>query len=333
MATPAHIFKTARRQLRKIRRRGASTDKEKALLASADRQRASGLGWRYDGFAGTPTHEIMARLAELGIGADEASFRQEALAAGSPTKLGEQWLARCTAEGRWTDFPNLAARELWARLLADEIRAEVVSDRIDALLELAEVETEERQKELWHDAALILTGACIRDGEPDKDLFAAILKESGCDLTGWMSELPPLLMGTEFQEEAPGLCRDFAHFAGREALLAERAELLLRLGDTEGAKSEIGALLAEHPEHPAVLLKAGGIYEALGLQPEAQRCLAAYAEAMEKQRRDAGNAPQGNASMRPGVIPLSSLALKAAPNAPCPCGSGKKFKHCHGLTH
>lgn len=332
MATPAHIFKTARRQLRKISRRGAYTEKEKAILASADRQRAMGLGWRYDGFAGTSTQEILERLSEIGIGADEASFRQEALAAGTPTKLGEQWLARCTAEGRWADYPHLAARELWARLLADEIRAEVVSDRIDALLELAEVESEERKKALWHDAALILTDACIRGGEPDRELFAAILKESGCDLTGWMSELPPLLMGTEFQEDAPRLCRDFAHFTDGPALLAERAEILLRLGDAEGARAEISALLAKHPDQPAVLLKAGGIYEALGNQPEAQRCLAAYQEAMEKQRRAAQSA-QAAGRMRPGVIPLSALALKAEPNAPCPCGSGKKFKHCHGLTH
>ncbi|MBQ4335109.1 MAG: SEC-C domain-containing protein [Myxococcaceae bacterium] len=25
--------------------------------------------------------------------------------------------------------------------------------------------------------------------------------------------------------------------------------------------------------------------------------------------------------------------MKAEPNAPCPCGSGKKFKRCHGLPN
>ena len=49
--------------------------------------------------------------------------------------------------------------------------------------------------------------------------------------------------------------------------------------------------------------------------------------------------------MEPGFIGSDQLALAAAPqmaagtdmsnvprNAPCPCGSGKKFKHCHGAT-
>ena len=40
----------------------------------------------------------------------------------------------------------------------------------------------------------------------------------------------------------------------------------------------------------------------------------------------------GTAAQR-AALPLSALpegAARTARNAPCPCGSGKKFKHCHG---
>jgi preprotein translocase subunit SecA len=40
----------------------------------------------------------------------------------------------------------------------------------------------------------------------------------------------------------------------------------------------------------------------------------------------------GTAAQR-AALPFSALPAgseRTARNAPCPCGSGKKFKHCHG---
>ena len=343
MTTPAHIYKTARRQIRKIRHRGAGTEKERALLASADQQRACGLGWRYDGFENVATGEIFCKLAEFGIDASSERFREDALGAGSPTKLGEIWTSSSSAQGRWADYPNMAARELWARLLKEEIRAEVVSDRIDALLERAEVESGENKLKLWFEAARILTDACIRDGAPDREFFREVLREAGGALTGWMEELPPALVGTAFEMEAPELCKAFSHFADGPALLAERAEILLRLGNSADAASEIEALWKANPEHPAVLLKAGGIFESVGRSEEAQICLAGYTKAMEAKRAAARAkvaSMQQNGASSAGVIPQSIGGLgralfgipKVSPNEPCPCGSGKKFKHCHGMS-
>ena len=329
MATPAHIFKTARRQIRKIRHRGATTDKERQLVASADRQRAEGLGWRYDGFDDISTDAIFARLAELGIAMDEEAFRAQALAAGSPTRLAEDWLRRTNAQGRWIDFPGLAARELWRRLLPGERRAEVVSDEIDALLERAEVAPTESRLALWTDAARVLIDACAPGGVADEDFFKAVLREAGCDLKGWMSDLPPALMGTPFEREAPAIAEAFAHFVEAAPILAERAEILLRLGQADEAIAAIDALLADHPDEPVVLLKAGAIHEAVGNADKAQRYLTAYAEALDK-RRQAQTARQSaptDAQLR------AALPIKAEPNAPCPCGSGKKFKRCHGLPN
>lgn len=341
MATPAHIFKTARRQLRKIRHRGPATEKERQLVASANQQRASGLGWRYDGFDDFSTEDLFAKLAELGVALDEARFREEALALGTPTRLAEEWLKRTNAQGRWIDFPGLAARELWGRLLPGERRAEVVSDEIDGLLERAEVEAPARKAELWFRAARRLLDACLRDGVADEDFFKAVLREAGGDLKGWMAEVPPAMMGTPFEQDAPEIAAGFARFTDERQLLAERAEILSRLGRTEQAAAEIDALLEKYPADPIVLLKAGAIYEALGENDKAQRYLKAYAEALDKRRAAQASSAKGmptspavsdTAAAAPRQV-VADAPIRAAPNAPCPCGSGKKFKRCHGLPN
>ena len=45
---------------------------------------------------------------------------------------------------------------------------------------------------------------------------------------------------------------------------------------------------------------------------------------MHENREDLGEAPSN-------VIPMISAPGKVTRNEPCPCGSGKKFKHCHGV--
>jgi preprotein translocase subunit SecA len=47
----------------------------------------------------------------------------------------------------------------------------------------------------------------------------------------------------------------------------------------------------------------------------------------------AGAALAGGTPEQRAALPMSALpagAERTARNAPCPCGSGKKFKHCHG---
>ncbi|MDP1989370.1 SEC-C metal-binding domain-containing protein, partial [Phenylobacterium sp.] len=47
----------------------------------------------------------------------------------------------------------------------------------------------------------------------------------------------------------------------------------------------------------------------------------------------AGALPSGLARDQREALPISSLPAgweQTGRNAPCPCGSGKKFKHCHG---
>ncbi|MGI5865570.1 MAG: SEC-C metal-binding domain-containing protein [Myxococcales bacterium] len=325
MSTPAHLLKTARRQMRKIRERGPQTETERRLLSSADRQREQGLGWRYDGFAGIATIELLRMLAQFSVVNDEESFKKEALEAGSPTALAARWEKWSTAEGRWKDLTMLGARELWRRLLPHELRAEVVADEIDELLEEAEVTP--RRAELWLAAARRLVETCLRDGRAERDFFQQVVRESGSDLAGWMIEMPSALIGTPGAEQAPWLCEKFAELIDAKSILAERAELLARLGRREEALAQIESLLQAHPNEPVVLLKAGGTYEALGEADKAQLYLRFYTEVMQNPHSAASIA----AASKVGV------ALPPRPRAPgvnekCPCGSGKKYKRCHGLA-
>jgi hypothetical protein len=317
--TPAHLLKTARRQMRKIRHRGPKDETERRLLASADQQREQGLGWRYDGFSSWTTAQLFEALARFGAKLDEAGFGEEAKKAGSPTALGEALQARSTAQGKWKDLPPLAARELWRRLLPDTRAAEVVADEVDELLEEAEVKP--GRPALWLKAARRLVAACTEGGKVDRARFEAVSKESGSDLLGWMEEMPAALLGTPDEAEAPGLCDSFAQLADEKALKAERAELLARLGRGDEARREIGALLKRHGEDARVLLKAGAVHEALGEAAKAQEFFRRYEAAM-KEPAVAGTARPG------GALPAPR---QTGPNDRCPCGSGKKFKRCHGL--
>ncbi|CAM5225575.1 protein translocase subunit SecA [Alishewanella longhuensis] len=65
-------------------------------------------------------------------------------------------------------------------------------------------------------------------------------------------------------------------------------------------------------------------------------------EAVEEQRRKADNVPHNyqhdeaehiGGELPPGVqnsAPVMRDGVKVGRDDPCPCGSGKKYKHCHG---
>jgi tetratricopeptide (TPR) repeat protein len=330
MPAPAHIFKTARRQMRKIRRRGAHTATEKRLLASADQQRQEGLGWRYDGFRDFSTQDLLLALSRIAIVLDEQGFRDEALAAGTPTRLSEDWDRRSSAAGKWKDLPNLAARELWRRLLPSVKTPEVIADQVDELLEDAEVAPD--RAPLWSRAAQLLVKACVADGKGNRSLFAAVVRESGSDLSGWMVEMPALLLGTPHAQEAPDLCDAFATLLDAKSLLAQRAELLGNLGRGDEALAQIESLLGKHPDDPVVLLKAGATFEALGMARKAGEHFRRYAEAMQNPRSAPAIAAAGKLGMPlPPREGNPAAPVIPQPEETCPCGSGRKWKRCHGV--
>ncbi|HEY1720450.1 MAG TPA: preprotein translocase subunit SecA [Magnetospirillaceae bacterium] len=117
----------------------------------------------------------------------------------------------------------------------------------------------------------------------------------------------------EYKREA------FALFEEMLGLLRERVTALLAHVELRAAPSE--AELAPQPPRQMVESREDP----------------AYAEAATAARDAQNNPPTGQASARvsrrPEVNPADPSTWAATPrNAPCPCGSGKKYKQCHGAV-
>ncbi|MEO1688171.1 MAG: SEC-C metal-binding domain-containing protein, partial [Pseudomonadota bacterium] len=85
--------------------------------------------------------------------------------------------------------------------------------------------------------------------------------------------------------------------------------------------------------------------QAAGLTAEAEAAAAAMSEALEPALEGAG-APAPRPAAEPAPAPRPAAARspaldpddpstwgKVGRNEPCPCGSGKKYKHCHGALN
>ena len=75
--------------------------------------------------------------------------------------------------------------------------------------------------------------------------------------------------------------------------------------------------------------------EVAALEAEERRAAAAREQQLQFQHQDAGgySADEEAADVEAaqlGVSPVTREGPKVGRNDPCPCGSGKKFKHCHG---
>jgi preprotein translocase subunit SecA len=108
------------------------------------------------------------------------------------------------------------------------------------------------------------------------------------------------------------------------ATLEVRTQEEIEREEEERHRRLMRALQAQHAEAASLLAGAGG-----GAEPAP----GAPAPAMPDRRGAGGGAPT------PGAPPLPSPDLsgtfvrserKVGRNEPCPCGSGKKYKHCHG---
>jgi preprotein translocase subunit SecA len=68
-------------------------------------------------------------------------------------------------------------------------------------------------------------------------------------------------------------------------------------------------------------------------EEERQRRLLAALQAQHAEAQSALSAPEPNAAEQgppPSAIPQVRADRKVGRNEPCPCGSGKKYKSCHG---
>jgi tetratricopeptide (TPR) repeat protein len=94
------------------------------------------------------------------------------------------------------------------------------------------------------------------------------------------------------------------------------------------------ALGPNHPDVAAALNNLAGLYRARGAyeraRPLFERALAVWEKALGPEHPDTKTARRNLAALQRAAEGGAQAHPKIARNSACPCGSGKKYKHCHG---
>ena len=162
-------------------------------------------------------------------------------------------------------------------------------------------------------------------------------------------ELPRQLADARQTESALELVRALA-FISPDLLRGDEALILANAQRAEEALALVALNLAQAKDIPTAEAKAGDVYRALGEADAAEayyrRSLAEARTALERSQAvlrivsllsDAGREQdaaeflkQERERQAEQPVPRSSSVPKVGRNEPCPCGSGKKYKKCHG---
>ncbi len=102
---------------------------------------------------------------------------------------------------------------------------------------------------------------------------------------------------------------------------------------------ELFQLMLERVKHEIIQMLARvrvrSENEVQALEEQQQRQAEAQARQLQFQHAEAGGLPAGEPEGLPEPMPMPQATVhrdapKVGRNDPCPCGSGKKYKHCHG---
>jgi len=173
---------------------------------------------------------------------------------------------------------------------------------------------------------------------------------SGTPFTELLLDLPLQLSDAGAVDSALRLARAFA-FIAPDSLRGDEALILARAGRREEALRLVSSNLEQAEDIPSAEAKAGDVYRALGEADSAEayyrRSLAESHTSLERsealtrlvgllcevgRERDASVLLQQEEARLPAQRPAPIVrdAPKVGRNDPCPCGSGKKYKKCHG---
>jgi tetratricopeptide (TPR) repeat protein len=164
-------------------------------------------------------------------------------------------------------------------------------------------------------------------------------------------DLPLQLSAAGEIDSALSLARALA-FIAPDSLRGDEALILARAGRREEALLLVSSNLEQAKDIPSAEAKAGDVYRALGEMDSAEvyyrRSLEESHTSLERsealtrlvgllceigRERDASDLLQQEEerllARRPA--PVVRDAPKVGRNDPCPCGSGKKYKKCHGM--
>lgn len=89
-----------------------------------------------------------------------------------------------------------------------------------------------------------------------------------------------------------------------------------------------GMAARNRESHKPLLVEA----MAAGLDPLAPEFSGVFTGQTPREKTVANETPQQDAKPEQPPIPIVEHRMKIARNAPCPCGSGKKYKKCHGRS-
>ncbi len=326
--------------------------------------------WWHEGLKNTPTEQIVATLATLGIQMDEAIFRSQAVAQGSVDALADAWLSQSTAKGVWEDYPWNAALTLWSRWAPDIFSIEVFVDKflpLDAFTGKG-VGTPEAAQHHWRMAQALMDLVAPKTGIARPELLEELSDHSSIDIKWWLGELPFSLARFGMVDEAVEVCRRMAPLYEAQNFLSDRAVILAEAGRRQEALRQVEDNLSRFPNDVWICLNAGHIHEELGDMAAAEanyrRGLAMTDDLGPSHERDealdrlvrllheTGRVDQADTledAVESQDLDLEEAWVKSetapAPdsswtgryggtqvgrNDPCPCGSCQKFKRCWG---
>jgi len=202
----------------------------------------------------------------------------------------------------------------------------------------------ERLAHLARELAAALNEDMQRFATLDGELHAASFAER-------LLELPLLFAEAGEVDAALALARSFA-FIAPDTLRGDEALILALAGRREEALRLVASNLEQAKDVPSAEAKAGDVYRALGEADSAEayyrRSLAESQTPLERsealvrlvgllcevgREQDASLLLQQEQSRidasKPALVARSTA--KVGRNEPCPCGSGKKYKKCHGV--
>jgi uncharacterized protein YchJ len=223
---------------------------------------------------------------------------------------------------------------------------------LDAMDELAELEGEPADApnqtapilQAGADAALALLSAVGSDSKRFFQLDDWLLQRS---LSVQLLDLPLALAQVAEFERASALARALV-FVDRELMQGDLAIVLAKAGRREEALAQLSQNLDQAEDAVLVEAKAGETHRALGDLPAAEAYFRrSLAEAKTSSDRlqalirvascllDQGREAEANEVLKSARAVEDESVQKANPpavgrNEPCPCGSGKKYKKCHG---
>lgn len=298
--------------------------------------------------------EILDELEAIGVSTTLEKFKQDALNAGAPSRLSDDWSFLHGIRGPLEDFLYEACLELWKRHLSDVKCAEVVQDFICDVISYHEeikIHNKDSLLKIYKGIEKFYRFCLKEDGSPDQEFYDNIKNDVDYDIEGFLLHLPFEFSRYGLVDEAVNIGKWFSDISKQpENFYRDMGCILAEAGRKEEAIKQVEENLQRFPEDVWIMINAGDAYYSLGDRKAEEFFLRGYEMAGENKYDKAGalerlmdyyrwqgmeeKAKTFEEEYRLLTAPPPSRteqgvkAKKIGRNDPCPCGSGKKYKKC-----